>query len=315
MRSVWATPLALWAIAASLGCAVAGEETANLPAGAGGFQYVISALRLPGSAAEADDMGFDLDGDPSSKPDNQLGVILSQLFTSNIADMNEEVDALIASGAILHLLELSTRSLEGRQSASLSMFVGHDTDSNPDDNFSGGETFVLEPTDGERLPGYLNNGVLEVGPGTLSVKLALPGGQTPFLIDLVAAHATAEVGPQAIQGRIGGAVTKADVDDRLVPFTHEAITRLIDLYCTPKLGQDQPECEPGSTGEFFLDLLDTNMDGTVTLGELRSHPLIESLLKPDVDLFDADGEYAPGVDGVADSLSLAIGIEAVQAAF
>jgi len=315
MRSLRAIPIALWAIAASLGCAVAADETTSTAAGGNDFQYVVSGLQLPGSASEADDMGFDLDGDPSAKPDNQLGVILSQLFTSNIADMNEEVDALIASGAILHLIELSARSLEGRQSASLSMYVGHDTDSNPDDNFSGAETFVLEPSDGERLPGFLNNGKLEVGPGTLAVKLALPGGQTPFLIDLVAAHVTADVGPQAIEGRIGGAVTKADVDERLVPFTHQAITRLIDMYCTPKLGQDQPECEPGSTGEFFLDLLDTDMDGTVTLGELRSHPLVESLLKPDVDLFDADGSYAPGVDGVADSLSFAIGIEAVQAAF
>jgi hypothetical protein len=54
-------------------------------------------------------------------------------------------------------------------------------------------------------------------------------------------------------------------------------------------------------------------DGAVSIDELRTHALIQSLLQPDLDLFDASG--SPGTDGTLDSLSLGYGFSAVLGTF
>ncbi|MBT8496184.1 MAG: hypothetical protein KJO07_24275 [Deltaproteobacteria bacterium] len=294
-------------VAAALGCA-SGDDRGLISPNPD-YKYVVSNLDMPATPGAAQDIGFDLDGDPSARPDNHLGTILSQIFAADIADMDAAADNLVASGDILHLLEVDAPSLEGQHAADAALWVGRDDDGDPSDNFSGAEEFSIVVTGTETLRGSVQMGRLQAGPGTLTVGLALPGGEAPLEIDLVAAHLDVMLDQDGASGRLGGAITKADVDEVLIPFVHSAIDRLVGLDC------NGGECTPDSPGEFFLDLLDGNDDGLVSLGELRGHPLVEVLAKPDVDLFDADGALNPRQDGVADALSFAIALDAVGARF
>ena len=85
------------------------------------------------------------------------------------------------------------------------------------------------------------------------------------------------------------------------------------------LNEAPPCCDEGSTGETLVDLFDEEPepsgDCTITLDELKNNDLISSLLAPDVDLFDADGNFNPRQDMVKDSLSLGVGFSAVGAVF
>jgi len=271
-------------------------------------QFVVSELQIPHSTAAATDLGFDLDGD--GNPDNKLGSMLAQLFQADVANMSDVVDELVRDGQIVHLVEVRASSLELSTQASASMRVGLDLDENAGDNFSGFEDFEVDVSTDSPLVGHINHGVLSAGPGSIVLQLALPGGDSPFVVSVIGAEMEASVVPNTLGGRVGGAITKASVDTLIIPFAHAAMMRKITEECPGG------ECEDDSSaGHFFLQLFDRNEDGEVSLGEVRGHPLVESLTKPDVDLLDADGSYSPGTDGVADSLSVAVGIGCVGATF
>jgi hypothetical protein len=74
-------------------------------------------------------------------------------------------------------------------------------------------------------------------------------------------------------------------------------------------------CTAGSAGEFILNLFDTDDDCSVSVEELQNSDLVASILNPDLDLLDEAGNYNPGVDGIADSLSLGLGFSATTAVF
>jgi hypothetical protein len=58
-----------------------------------------------------------------------------------------------------------------------------------------------------------------------------------------------------------------------------------------------------------------NNDGSIEPNEVVNNALVVALLGPDLDLFDAMGNFNPNTDGVQDSISLGVGFTAVQAIF
>ena len=112
-----------------------------------------------------------------------------------------------------------------------------------------------------------------------------------------------------LAGVIGGVLDEAQVQDEFLPIVHTALTRSVSRDC------DQGVCEPGSDGAIFLGLFDVDGDGALTLDEVRNNELVQTLVEPDLDLFDADGLMAPGCDEVPESLSFAVGFTAVPAQF
>jgi hypothetical protein len=273
-------------------------------------QYVIDFVGVPTSAVDAQQYGIDLDGDPANRPDNALGQILSTLVGQADAPVQEAMDGAIADGTILHLLDLDTSALEVR------LLIGKDCDAvpNPLDNFSGSELFHVREDDpgNPPLPASLLTNDLTAGPGVVTLQLIILNGP-PIRLPLHGARIEGVFAVDGVTGaKLGGAVIEADVDSLVVPALADSLQTTVAADCA---GAPPTCCSAGSTGESLVELFDADGDCAITLDEVRTNDLIASLLSPDVDLFDSEGNFNPRVDEIKDSLSLGVGLLAVPARF
>src|SRR5262249_47495301 len=118
------------------------------------------------------------------------------------------------------------------------------------------------------------------------------------------------------EGKLGGGIAMTEVMDKLVPAMTMAINGQIALDCEGSY----PDCcaDLESNGAQALDFFndEDSMDCVVSDDELSMNSIIAStLLNPDLDLLDGDGNPAPAGDGVNDSLSLGVGFTGVGATF
>lgn len=194
------------------------------------------------------------------------------------------------------------------------------------------------------LAGNLIVGMFKGGPGKITLELSL-GDVDPISLSMIGARMEVKVNETdhtLLDGKLGGAITQDELDNNVLPAIVSVMEDSIGPDCmgspsdcdcsaesclqadgTPAdCTTSQPDCcVEGSTGETIIDLFDncsddsTTCDCAVTLQELRENDLISSLLSPDVDLLDADGNFNPRTDGVKDALSLGIGFSAVEANF
>lgn len=273
--------------------------------------YVVASVDLASSGAEAQQLGIDLDGDPQCRADNALGAIASWFGDDH--DLDAEANALIDAGAILHLLELEAVSREEASGVRVTIRHAVDLDGELGDNFTGHELFGVDASrgSGSATGRITSGGMLSVGEGTAPIALTFPGLDEPFLVPLVAVRIEAEVTPEGLSGRIGGAVLQDDVDRVILPAAFVAVNRVIARQCD--LDADRPSCPQGAWGQTLVDLFDSDGDFVITLDELRDNDLISALLGPDVDLYDEDGAFAPRTDGWNDALSVGLGFTAVPA--
>ena len=275
-----------------------------------GLWYVMDAIRVPESASQAATVALDLDGD--GQPDNALGGLLAALHNQIDLPIAAVQMEAVTSGQLLNLVAIDATSLEDAASVPVLLTRGTDLDGDPADNFSGSEGFALDPLEGAdgELEGSLDGGRLRAGPGTAPIQLAM-FGVTPEIVALhgVGARMRAMAGPNRLAtGRHCGAVTDEEVDAALIPAMARAIDSIVQRDCRGSA------CEADSQGEELASFFDENEDGMVPEEELRANALIESTIgNPDLDLFDADGEFNPNVDGVKDSLSFCLGFTAVGA--
>jgi hypothetical protein len=278
------------------------------------YQYVANNIDVPTNSSEAAALGQDIDGDPSAMPDNALGQIMASLASIGGADPQAAVNLTVANGEMLQLLDVQASDLVTASGIGVSIFIGEDGDmpANPADNFSGSEMFNIKsgtPTE-DPLAGAITGGQVRAGPGTVPLQLVLVPGTTPVVVSLVGARVRGDVTATTISnGLLGGAIREEEVDTVVIPAIAVAMNALVAADCPGGV------CTPDSGGETILALFDTNTDGTVTADELRANDLINSLLAPDVDLFDGAGNFNPRVDGVRDSLSFGVGFTAVGAVF
>lgn len=273
-------------------------------------RYVVDSLTFPQSAALSSQLGIDLDCDPQGRPDNALGQLISSITLSADYDLDYEAGLLIDAGEILHLIDVQAVALDDVDGVGLTVLHGIDGDGDPSDNFSGTEDFAIDASRGSgELTGSVVDGQLHVAVGTIPLAVTFPGLGEPFVIDLVGARIIADITPRGITGRIAGAVHEDDIDTVLLPIFLEGLGRIVNRDCV------EGPCDDDSFGSLLLEVFDADGDGSITLDELRDNSITSSLLHPDVDLFDADGSYAPRVDDEKDGLSIGLGFTAVPAVF
>lgn len=113
--------------------------------------------------------------------------------------------------------------------------------------------------------------------------------------------------------RLGGGIKQADIESVLHPAMLAAWTTAIDRDCPQPRSPPTCNCDSQSTGASLLSFLDTAppRDCVLTLAEVSS--TLNSLLTPDLDLFGAGGALGP--DGVNDSVSFGVGVQAVSGTF
>jgi hypothetical protein len=273
-------------------------------AGAGGLpqhSYVSDTISLPMTSSEAATYGRNLDG--VAGRDNTLGNFFAVLAAQGLDLVSLNASA-VSSGELLMLHTLRADSFANTKHATWQVRY---SDPVPEPDFSGAGTFAPSPAMPRswRLPATIKNRRVKSTQGTVPAVLDLGAGPIALVVTRAVLSATCTKS-RCTDGRLNGAVTKAQVDTVLVP----ALAQLFQ----PIVARDCPQpttCADGSTGKTLENLFDANDDGTITADELLASSLLQAVLAPDLDLLNAQG--APGHDGVADSLSFGIAFTGVRA--
>jgi len=281
--------------------ACGGEDGQPTPEGPH-YHYVANQVFVPTTNTQAREYGLDLNGDKN--PDNQLGMVLSTLAGMNF-DIQGTIDAAVAEGDIILLVDVQTKDFTNTTAAGIQVFLGdmpnpaacpagemynEMTKTGCKKHLDGNASFSIaanSPTNAA-LGGKIINGTFNGGPGNLSLQIAL-GGAMAIQLDLIGARVKASslnetmIGSGTSGGVIfAGAITKDDIDNKVIPAIHGQLAPTIAEDC-PAGAPPTCNCMDPSTGKTILGLFDTNpKDCMVTVDEIKTNSLIVSLLAPDV---------------------------------
>jgi hypothetical protein len=319
----------VWLPALLAGC---GGGDGPTPPEETGHGFVVDSLLVPSTAAEAvDTYGLDIDGkenDTDRGVDNALGRTFATL--SATIDIRAAVSASVDVGSIILLVDVRSADLTADARVGVGMYLGanpvpvacqDEQDQTCRKHLDGAGSFDLAPgtpTD-TVLTGSLADGGFSMSaedePGQIAIAFpALDGGE-PVVADLVGARISIQSVSESglASGILGGAIPADDFEQIVLPSFHQGLAAQVAADCT---GAPPACCTPDSGGEGILQFFDPlSTDCMVSFDEFRNNFFLSLLLNPDVDLFDADGNYNPNSDNVNDALSLGLGFSAVTAIF
>jgi hypothetical protein len=289
------------------------------------YQYVSKKAFVPTNNNQAREFGLDLNNDKTV--DNQLGMVLGTLSSMGF-DIQGTIDAAVAEGSIILLIDFQTKDFTNTTAAGLEVLLGDTPMPAPcmanenycntamppvcggcQDHLQGTGMFTVKGTQNAAVGGKIVNGTFQGGPGDLTLQIAL-GGTTAINLDLIGARAKASgISDSKIDSVIlAGALTQEDLNTKVIPAIQTQIAPIITRDCPMPTMPPGCGCMPNSTGKTVLDLFDGGITGTqkdcmVSVDEIKGNSLIQSLLAPDVTI---DGKMA---------LSLGIKVEATKATF
>lgn len=292
--------------------ACGGDEEGNVVPEGTHYHYVANQVLVPTTNTEAREYGLDLNGDKTV--DNQLGMVLSTLGSMGF-DIQATIDEAVAVGDIVLLADFQTKDFTNTTAAGVQVFLGDSSMVTPM-ACNSGETY--NPTTGAgcgrhltgtgsfaiasnsptnaALGGKIVNGTFNGGPGDLSLQIAL-GGTEAIQLDLIGARSKGSalsetgLGTSSSGGLVfAGAITKTDIDTKIIPAIQVQLVELIQRDCTMLSNPPTCGCANDSTGKTVLGLFDTKLadgvtdgkDCAVSVDEIKNNSLIVSLLAPDV---------------------------------
>ena len=292
------------------------------------YGYVANRLFVPTTNQQARDYGLDLNNDKAV--DNQLGMVLGTLASQGF-DVQGAIDKAIAEASIIILADFQTTSFSSAGGAGLAIKLGatpmpaacnsgeeylcKNAQNQECDTGTAGctcsgcgrhltnGTFTIGSDPNAAVAGKISSGVFTGGPGSIQLKIAL-GSPQGITLDLIGARAKATGMSETMMESviIAGALSKDDLDNKVIPAIHMQIVPIIMENC-PMPNAANCGCDSG-TGRTILNLFDTMPKNCmVTVEEIKNNSLIQSLLAPDVK-----------IDGV-DALSLGLKASAVKATF
>jgi len=262
--------------------------------------HVADTVRLPATQAEAQQLGRDVDGD--GHVDNLLGGALAAFNGQGFEPA--AVQSAIDNGDIVMLHSLRTTSVADSTNATWQVWYDAPT---PDPDLSGSGTFELsvDRPHSKRLAATISDHQVTTAPGAIPVRLDIGAGVFRLRLTQAVVDATCHRrGCSA--GRITGAVGEEQIQKKLFRELAELFQIVVSRDC-PGPGPDS--CT--GTGTNVQSLFDTNDDLVITRAELRSNSLLQTVLSPDLDLFEADG--TPGQDGINDAVSFGLGFKTARA--
>jgi len=267
--------------------------------------HAVNTLNLPVTSNEATSYAIDLNGDGS--PENYFGSVLATMATVGL-DLLGGMAAEVAAGQIVHLIELRSTdaAFANDVAAEATWYVGEATMAPP--LFDGSDTFRFDDAfaPAPYVAALTSSNFVSANPATSSTStnltILIAMGSTTFSLPLQGSRLkfTATAGGLS-QGQINGSIRKDDIDNVFVPAMASYFNELV---------QADPKSDTAMT---LLGLYDTDpTDGAISVQEVATNPLIISLLAPDVDIFDANDNYAPNPANTAkDSMSFGFGFTAV----
>lgn len=268
--------------------------------------HAVDVLDLPNSNPEVSAYAIDLDGDGNAE--NQFGSVLVVLASNLDTDLATAVQGEVVAGRIVHLVELrsSDPAFANDAAAVATWYTGLATAAPP--LFDGSDTFRYDPAaDPARFVAPLVAGsFVSANPATttapvyLSVKIQI-GNYTIELPLQGARLKFTATATDLVQGQVNGSISSEEIDGVFVPTLATAF-------------DDAVQADPNSSRSMqLLQLFDTSpTDGRISVNEVRTQPVMQSILAPDVDIRDAQGNYAPNPANTgADALSFGFGFTAV----
>lgn len=298
--------LALRSVAA---CACMGVlvATGQVHAATNSRGFAVDSLLLPTNNSEAASYAIDLNGDGHA--DNAFGTVLASLsggFAMDIAGTNA---ASTLAGQTVHLVEL--RSSDGAfandAAATAIWYVGQATAAPP--FFDGTDTFAYDAAfvPAQFVAALSAGAFVSANPVTttspVDILLQLKIGNYNVAVPLQGARiAFSASAANLSQGQVNGSIRKGDVDTIVIPALAMSLNDLV---------QSDPT-SPNS--QSLLSLFDTNpTDGVISVSEVATNPLIVSIFSPDVQIRDANGNYAPNpANTTPDALSFGFGFSALE---
>ncbi len=253
-------------------------------------QYVMSELRIPSTNTGARADGLDLDGDRAV--DNQLGMVFGALKSLGLGVDVTAQEAVLRGGLIL-LADLQTVDFATTELSGLTTYLGRDPMPAPcldptrletcGQHVLGGGRFSIEPgSESDHGTAPIEEGVFVVDMGLLPLEIALDV-DAPLRLDLQAARIRfTSIAQDGFTGVIGGLITQDDVDRVVVPQAAREIARIVGAECAQPTGSPPCGCIDGTRADLLQEYFDDNNSCEVTLAEVATSGVVESLLQPDV---------------------------------
>jgi hypothetical protein len=265
------------------------------------YHFVTNNLRLPTTKALTQEFSLNLDGNQQQHVQNLFGELLTLLTSAAPSlELQSNLDQAVNNGQLITLHDVKADDPLNDPSVSWSILQGQKNQSAP--KFDGSDKFTIDPsaTTNSSIVGSLTNGHFTGGPGTARVQMILLG--QPVEVDLIGLRLEADLNTKGCtNGKLGGGVKVDDFRNKLLPAINDGLNQIIKV--------DKAGAAP------LLQALDSDHNGTITIQELESNPILMLAISPDLDLLDSSGKFNPGQDGVKDSYSLGLGFTCVPATF
>lgn len=312
------------------------SDNGDCTPGAGGntAKYVTNAVMVP---MQRQDYAIDLNGD--GRIDNQLGNIIGALQAQNL-DVQGGVNTAVTNGTLILLMSETSgdATFQSDSCAASTVQIGKSM-MNPD--YSGNGTFTLDSgQQGGTFAGPIKAGKFSSAPPsttkkpvTLSIQLPLVTGAAPVTLKVIGGHLqyTRGADGKVNGGQLHGAIKADDVQMNIIPNVATLLTNRVKADPTSSTnmqilsifdngGKADAACggtacknpaygdRPGMCAAPHDNIIDTC--------EVSTAQIIQNVLSPDVQMFDASGNYAPSAaNTMKDSLSLGLAFTAVKASF
>ncbi len=313
----------------------------DITAAEGDFTYyVVNSLTVP---MKKKDFSIDLNGDKVE--DNQLGNLIGTLVAADSSGkLNPQtaVDKAVADGNVVILASVQAKSLKDATNVGTTLYLGEKM-ATPD--FTGNGSFTVDKKQspatfyGSVAGGTMssNSPVTTTHPVTVTLNLPLLGSE-PIALKLNGAHlkftaGTASGKPTLVSASLQGSIRNTDVQTTVLPKVASLMTARVAGCAAAGVdmggggGTDGgtgtgPECDATAmTMEMTFDIGGCGTakanDYVIETCEVANNSLIQGVLQPDIQVFDANGNYAPNPakNATKDSLSVGIGFTAVAAKF
>jgi len=265
------------------------------------YYFVTNKLMIPTTQEQAQAFALNIDGDAQQKPDNKFGDLFI-LLTSAVQgiELQSSLDQAVNAGQVVTLHAVKADDALNDPSVSWSIFQGQKSQTAP--NFDGSDKFALDSAMPVNSPitGSLTNGHFSGGPGTAQVQMFLMGQLVD--VNLIGVRLESDLSAQGcVNGKLGGGVTTEEFRGKLLPTIADGLNQITKVNKT--------------AANTLLQAFDSDKNGTISVQELESNPLLMIAISPDLDLLDASGNFNPGQDGVNDSYSVGLGFTCVPATF
>lgn len=300
-------------------------------------QYVTNAVMVP---QQRSDYAIDLNGD--GRVDNQLGNIIGAL-EGQMLHVQDGVNTAVADGTLIVLMSESSTdaAFQSDSCATATVNVGQSIVAPAKPDYSGSGHFMVDS--GQQ--GGTFNGPIKAGkfssappattktPVSVTIKLPLVSGADPVKLEVIGAHLqfTRGADGKITGGQLNGAIKESAVQMDIIPNVATLLSNKL-MNDNPQTSADMqiasifdnggkadPACSGTCKNPAYgarAGMCAAAKDNIIDTCEVSTAGLIQNVLAPDVQMFDASGAYAPNKDNTTkDSLSLGLSFTAVGATF